>query len=201
MMGTAIALTGAGCAAGWFLSARPPLCLKGRARLYCFALFCLANLWIFGVSILRIPQSSVYVQWVLLANTLAWMAVTDLHEQAVYDVHCAVLVLGGIVSAFFQLGGAFWTRTLAAAVIYVALWLSARKKNGLGMGDLRIIAALALYFPLSGWMESVLLSLLLTLISGVVYVMRRGGTWKTELPFMPFLLIGVLVEITAGSLP
>ena len=195
MTGAAIALTAGSCGIGWLLSSLPPLSLTGRARLRCFVACVAVNLWVCVADCLRGETVSDHIGRLILANLLTVMSATDLKEKAVYDVHAWAFVGAGIFAAFFRLGAAFWTRTLFSAAIYGVLWLIARKKAGVGMADLRIIAALALWFPASEWMEAIFLALSLALVCGAAMLALKRGTLETELSFIPFLLTGVLLEI------
>lgn len=194
-MGALIALTAGGCGAGWLLASLPPLSLTGRARIRHFAAFVAANLWVCVADCLRAETVGDHIGRLVLVNLLAVMSATDVKEKAVYDVHAWALAGAGIFAAFFRLGTAFWTRTLFAVVIYGVLWLIARKRAGVGMADLRIIATLALWFPVPEWMEATFLALALALLCGAAILLLKKGTLETELSFIPFLLAGVLLEI------
>lgn len=191
-MGAAIALTVGGCGVGWLLASVPPLSLTGRARIRCFAVFAAVNLWVCVADCLRAEAAGAHAGWLVLANLLTVMSVTDAREKAVYDVHAYAFIAAGIFAAAVQMSA---VRVLFGAAIYGVLWLTARKKKGVGMADLRIIAALALWFPVSEWMEAVFIALALALVCGVVILILKRGNLETELSFVPFLLAGVLLEI------
>lgn len=191
MLTAVSALTAASALAGFLVSAllggRPPLRLEGRGKKGYLAAAAAVNLW---TAVWPGPGPA----GVLLANTLLWMAATDLRERALYDLHFYVFLLGGAACAFFQGVGGMLGRGVLFLMLFGVLFLISRKNKGLGMGDSRIIAGLALYFPFSGWMEIMLLSLGGALLWGLWGIVRRKKTMKTEMPFAPFLLAGVLAE-------
>jgi prepilin signal peptidase PulO-like enzyme (type II secretory pathway) len=59
-----------------------------------------------------------------------------------------------------------------------------------------MIACMSLFFPFSSWLEIMLVSLGVAMIYGLIGVAAKKKTMQTEFPFMPFLLIGVLLELT-----
>ncbi len=185
MLTAICALAGFGLSAA--LGSRPPLCLEGRARRWYLVAAAVGNLWVSAC-----PGAG---PWgVLAVNALLWMAATDLREQALYNLHFYVLLLGGAACAVFQGSGGLISRGILFLALFGVLFLVSRKNQGLGMGDSRTIACLALYFPFSGWMEVMLLALGGALLWGLWGVLRKKKTMKTELPFAPFLLAGVLME-------
>ena len=90
-------------------------------------------------------------------------------------------------------GTIFWALMLCLCFTGV-MFLISRRNPGLGMGDGRMIACLALYFTASAWMEVILLALACALIYGVWGMLRKRSTLKTELPFAPFLLAAIMME-------
>lgn len=169
------------------LSGRRPLCLEGRKKWWFLTAAAAVNLWT-TLSPGAKPGD------VLLVNVLLWMAATDLRERMLYDVHFYILLLGGLIWTALQSLSLLTSRSLLFLVLLGVLFLASRKSGQLGMGDSRTIAALALYFPLSGWMEVMLLSLGGAMVWGVWGLLRKKKTMKTEFPFAPFLLAGVLIE-------
>lgn len=129
---------------------------------------------------------------VYLINLLLLTAVTDLKERQIYDLHFYALVLGGMVSAFLEEGT--FARYALFLLLLGVLFLLSRKRPELGMGDSRMIACMALYFSLTGWMEIMVASLGCALLYGLGGIVLRKKNLKSELPFMPFLLLGVLIE-------
>lgn len=182
-----------GLAALAFLSGRQPLSFQGAARRKFLLAAVAVNLWsaialyLAGLSPLR---SALYQ---LLADGLLLMAATDVREKRIYDVHFYPLLFCGGVGAFFPLDAAVW-KYLLFLLVSGMLFLVTRRHSGLGKGDARMIACLCLYFPLSGWMEVLLMALLSAALFGLIGVARKKNDLKTELPFMPFLLLGVLLE-------
>jgi len=130
-----------------------------------------------------------------LSNLLFMMTVTDLKERMIYDVHFYALLLGGAVKLIlsFNLGMLF--RVVFFLILLGVLNLASKKNPGLGMGDSRVIACTALYFSFSRWMEVMIISLGCAMIYGLAGLIIKKATMKTEVPFMPFLLFGVLAEI------
>lgn len=176
------------------LLGRAPLSLKGAERTKCAAAACAVNLWVLMTVCTREISLALQASRFFLANGLFLMTVTDLREKMVYDIHFYTLLLVGIASAFAEPGNTFIARCLAFLLLFGVLFLVSRKSVGIGMGDIRMIACLALYFSLSGWMEVMLLSLGTAMIYGLAGVMRKKQTLKTEMAFIPFLLFAVLIE-------
>lgn len=72
-------------------------------------------------------------------------------------------------------------------------------KNGLGMGDVKLIGLLGIYHGLSGIFSQLFFSLLVAFILAVYLLIRKKKTGKDVIPFAPAMLIGsVIATILTG---
>jgi leader peptidase (prepilin peptidase) / N-methyltransferase len=72
---------------------------------------------------------------------------------------------------------------------------------GMGLGDVKLSGVVGLYLGWLGWGQLVVGAFAAFLVGAVVsvsVVVARGGDRKTQVPFGPFMLIGVLIGIYAG---
>ncbi|TDB38932.1 MAG: prepilin peptidase [Actinobacteria bacterium] len=74
-----------------------------------------------------------------------------------------------------------------------------RKSAGLGMGDIKLLAVLGLYFGPYVLMVLMIASLLGAVV-GVVALRRQSGSARARIPFGPFLAAGALVVALWGPL-
>ncbi len=90
---------------------------------------------------------------------------------------------------------------LGAAILYAIAWgyYLWRREEGLGMGDVKMLAMIGAFL---GW-KAVLVTLVLSSFSGAVIgvalIASRRGDMKLALPFGTFLAIGALVAMLAGE--
>ena len=154
----------------------------------------LAALGVAAVAAVLVPAGadlwiSCILGWWLL--TLAWI---DADSFRLPDALTLPLVLAGLAEALWRDPDQVSARALAAAVAYGALWALAagyrrlRGREGLGMGDAKLLAAGG------AWLGPAPLPALLLLAAGsaLVYalLLRLRGTRVTatlKLPFGPFL--------------
>ena len=78
-------------------------------------------------------------------------------------------------------------------------WYLLRHEEGMGLGDVKMLAAIGAFL---GW-QGVLVSLFLGALSGAVVGLGlmawRGGDLKSKLPFGTFLALGGLIALFAGE--
>lgn len=77
------------------------------------------------------------------------------------------------------------------------LWYALRREEGMGLGDVKMLAMQGAFL---GW-PGVLLTLLLSAVAGAavgVALLARGGTLKTQLPFGTFLAAGGVATLFFG---
>jgi leader peptidase (prepilin peptidase)/N-methyltransferase len=139
--------------------------------------------------------------WALL--TLGWI---DAGSFLLPDVITLPLLLAGLAEAFFLEPERLTDRALAAALAYTALWALAlayrrlRGRDGLGLGDAKLLAAGGAWLGLAPLPYAMLAGALLGL--GWAGGMRLRGvavSATTRLPFGPFLAAGIwLAWLLAG---
>jgi leader peptidase (prepilin peptidase)/N-methyltransferase len=84
---------------------------------------------------------------------------------------------------------------LAAAIPWLirALYKAVRHREGLGMGDVKLMAMIAAFLGFAPAMLALFLGVLLGAIYGVILLARRRATTTSQLPLGTFLCIGGLV--------
>jgi leader peptidase (prepilin peptidase) / N-methyltransferase len=128
----------------------------------------------------------------------------DLEHQILPNV----ITLPGIAVglAFALLGPPGWQAALLGAALGGGLLYATaagyyllRKEEGLGMGDVKMLAMIGAFL---GW-QAVLLTLVLASFSGaligLMLIALQRGSMKYALPFGTFLALGALVAMLAGQ--
>jgi len=131
---------------------------------------------------------------------LAWI---DLRQGIIPDwLNVAIAILGAIRAA--SIGG--WPLTaelvvegvLIGASIWLLRWLyfRLRKVQGLGLGDVKLLAASAIWVGMVGVPVQLLVAALSALAAAsVLHFVGHRMTRHTALPFGPFLALGLLAAI------
>lgn len=134
-----------------------------------------------------------------LVVLLAAIAVVDLRRLIIPDALTAALAALGLAWAWLQLGAAPWLQIGFAVLLLGLFWLMRaaylhlRKVVALGLGDVKMAGAAALWF--SPW--NLPLFLFLTAISALLYVAIHASVTgaldrRARVPFGPFLGLGLL---------
>jgi leader peptidase (prepilin peptidase)/N-methyltransferase len=138
--------------------------------------------------------------WCLL--TLAWI---DFRTFWLPDVLTLPLILAGLAQAAWLQPDRLTERALAAAIAYTLLFLLAwsyralRKRDGLGMGDAKLLAAGGAWLGIVALPWVVVAGSVLALLYALA--LRARGTKLTNtlrLPFGPFLAAGIWAAWLVG---
>lgn len=137
----------------------------------------------------------------------AWpLAKTDIQERRLPNIYVLpalpITLLGQLIAGF--VGGVWWNMLWAgiAMVITFLLALGVNRLGLLGMGDVKLMAVMALAL---GWYSAALpvVALLITfLIAGVAALWMLGlGKMKlgSSMPLGPYLIAGFFGAITVGA--
>jgi len=136
----------------------------------------------------------------LATALLAWI---DLRRGIIPDWLNLAIAIVGLARAAVLDG---WAAALSAGcegiIIGVIVWLLRqlyfmfRKFQGLGLGDVKLLAASGVWIGIAGVPVQLLVASLTALAAaGVVQLTGRSMTRQTTMPFGPFLALGLLVTL------
>lgn len=130
----------------------------------------------------------------LFAGAFTVAAVSDLHTRTIPDFcHVALLVAGiiRILCGGISVGDALAGFILIGVVtLLLSLW-----RDGMGGGDVKLIACASLSVGLIGGLRAVIISLIPAIIvSGIKLILKRGSA----IPLAPFLALGYMVIYFCG---
>lgn len=137
---------------------------------------------------------------ILLCLACVWL---DLRDGIIPDwLNLTVAAAGAVQMA--ALAG--WEQSAVAfcegVVVGIAVWLLRwlyfrwRKVQGLGLGDVKLLAASAVWIGVAGVPMQLLIASLIALASaGLMQISGRPVMRQTALPFGPFLAFGLLTVI------
>lgn len=80
----------------------------------------------------------------------------------------------------------------------ILLAIACFSKDGIGMGDVKLMACTGLYLGLGRTLGCLALSIIFCGIFGAVLLFLRGYNRKTTIPFAPFILIGSITVFIQG---
>jgi leader peptidase (prepilin peptidase)/N-methyltransferase len=140
---------------------------------------------------------------ILLGLACVWLAWIDLRDGIIPDwLNLLVAATGGVRMAAF----AGWAPAVArlcegiviGAIVWLLRWLyfKWRKVQGLGLGDVKLLAASAVWIGVAGTpMQLLVASVTALAAAGAMQLSKRTMTRQTALPFGPFLALGLLAVI------
>lgn len=146
---------------------------------------------LFGMS------AATLLAWTMLA-ILIIIAFIDADHKIIPDRFIITILALGIINVFLS-GDDYLSHIIGFFVVSVPFLLIALLTGGMGGGDIKLMAAAGLYL---GW-AGALLSVIVGSVAGAVYAVfllatKRAGR-KSEVPFGPFLALGIAVAVLFGS--
>jgi leader peptidase (prepilin peptidase)/N-methyltransferase len=140
---------------------------------------------------------------VLLGLACVWLAWVDLRDGIIPDWLNLLVAATGVVRIAILEG---WAAAVAAlcegvvigAVVWLLRWFyyNWRKFHGLGLGDVKLLAASAVWIGVVGVPIQLLIASVAALAAaGIMQLLKRPVTRLTVLSFGPFLAFGLLAVI------
>ena len=172
-----------------------------------------ATALLFLGSFLRFGISWGAVAGALFCALMVALAMIDLGHMMLPDVLTWPGIAAGILLqplvAWAWPGAGPW-RALAGGVLGAAAgggillavwggWYLLRHEEGMGLGDVKMLAAIGAFLGWRGVLVSLFFGALSGAIVGLGVMAWRGGDLKSKLPFGTFLALGGLVALFAGE--
>ena len=140
---------------------------------------------------------------VLLALASLLLAWIDLRRGIIPDwLNLAIAVLGlariAITDDWPLALSAAAEGILTGAIVWLLRWLyfRLRRRQGLGLGDVKLLAAAAIWVGIAGIPLLLLVASLAALAAaGILHLAGEKMTGQTALPFGPFLALGLLATL------
>lgn len=133
---------------------------------------------------------------VVFAVTLVIVSVTDVRRRVIPNRALLVSVAVWLGIAVLTGGEGAASALIAAVVVASPLLVAALvRPDGMGMGDVKLVAVIALYLGWGAW-PALLIGLGLAGFTGVLIALgSRRPPSETSLPLAPFLAVGVAISL------
>ena len=149
------------------------------------------------------PKASIWIIKSLLILTLLYLAFIDWRTFRLPNLITLPLIISGIT--FNWVSELRFTSPssaiLGAALGYGSLWaLNAgyrlvKHRNGIGMGDAKLLAALGAWLGWASLPSILLIASVSALIGGMIYLKWRKKSTRHAFPFGPFLAFAGIIEL------
>jgi leader peptidase (prepilin peptidase)/N-methyltransferase len=162
---------------------------------------------------LRFPDRGLALSYLMLTCGMLVASFIDIDHFIIPDrFTLGGCVAGWICSALFpqlhhqttawasfieSLRGAF----VCGLTLYIVAEIGTKlfKKEAMGMGDVKFIAAIGSFLGASSIVFNLPVSAFLGSIFGIFLIIGKQGTWGTRLPYGPFLALAALIWVFGGA--
>ena len=152
----------------------------------------------FGVTIQTL--AALFFTWVLIALTLI-----DIKKQLLPDSMTLPLLWAGIFFSFFELFTDLKSSVIGAMAGYLILWTVYQlfrlltKKEGMGFGDFKLLAALGAWVGISYLPQIILISSVVGSIAGISMLLMGKTKQQQPIPFGPYLAAAGWIALLWGE--
>jgi len=142
--------------------------------------------------------SYITILFVFCIFSLMLVFSVDYRYELIPDECHIIIALLGVVNLFFNLsnwysyllgaligGGSFWLLGILALCIY--------KKEGMGFGDVKLMAALGFLFGMKNILVITILSFALGAVISIILMLFRIKKMDSYIPFGPFIVIAAML--------
>ena len=143
------------------------------------------------------------LQWELLLIIGYLIAGKDLRDKSIPNSMVLALLVCWLLTFFPQLAVNIeigLSRLVNSAIgfllgggLFLLVYLIS--KNGLGGGDVKLMAVVGLYLGMNGVLPAMLYGSILAAVFGLILILLKRIGRKDTIPLVPFLYIGILITI------
>jgi len=153
--------------------------------------------------------SQFLITWKMLAALImTWALIVlffiDLRTQLLPDTITLTLLWLGLLFSLFYVFVEPYQAIFGAILGYVILWIAAwlykiiRKKEGMGHGDLKMLAMLGAWFGAQMVLNILIMSVVLALLASLFLMSLKKITTDKPIPFGPFIALSGWVSMMTG---
>ena len=153
----------------------------------------------------RYGTSYQYVLYLIFAGSLVVITFIDLHHQIIPDIISLPGIIIGFLASFLMpsptwLDSAIGVVAGGGALLLIAvIFEKVTGKEGMGGGDIKLLAMIGAWMGWKALPFVVLISSLLGIIIGGGSLVVSGKGIRVKIPFGPFLAMGSLIYFFFGS--
>lgn len=159
---------------------------------------------IFAYGLYKFGLSVKALEFVVLTSSMLILFFTDLDERILPDKITLGLIPVGLIFAYFSLERTLLQSFTVAIAGAGGLWLIAfiylkiKKVEGMGMGDVKMLALMGAFLGTRSLLALLISSLLGTIVGlFIIYGLKKGKDY--EIPFGCFLSIGTVITYLYGN--
>ncbi|MBN2808916.1 MAG: prepilin peptidase [Deltaproteobacteria bacterium] len=159
---------------------------------------------LFGAAVCRFGLSPALIGALLLISLLIPITFIDLEHQIIPDRFSLTGIVLGLAGAWWWGPMPWWESGLGAFLGWFSLWLVASVyyyatgREGMGGGDLKLLAMLGAFLGYKALLPIILLSSLSGAVIGLGLIFWQGKDGRFAIAFGPFLAAGGLLYLFYG---
>lgn len=153
--------------------------------------------------------SNFLITWQMLAALImTWVLIVlcfiDLRKQLLPDTITLPMLWLGLLFSLFSLYVTPYLSILGGILGYIILWIAAwlykiiRKKEGMGHGDLKMLAMLGAWFGPQMVINILIMAIIFALIASLFLLSLKKITTQKPIPFGPFIAVSAWISMMTG---
>ena len=122
-------------------------------------------------------------------------SIIDIKDRNINWIHMVIFAIGGVVANLILGYQSLWSAIWGVAIGIMVFLFGIFSRGAIGCGDGVVFACVGIYL---GGLKNIRLlfySLLVAAVSGGVYVLIKRKSIKTQIPFVPCILIAYLLMV------
>jgi leader peptidase (prepilin peptidase)/N-methyltransferase len=154
---------------------------------------------------IKFGPSLSYLSFFAFVAALIVITVIDLYHQIIPDVISLPGIGVGLIASLILPQIAFFNSLIGILLgggslfIIGTLYQWIFKREGMGGGDVKLLAMIGAFLGWKAVILTILLSSLIGSLTGILIIILKGKDFKYAIPFGPFLSLGAVISLSYGE--
>jgi prepilin signal peptidase PulO-like enzyme (type II secretory pathway) len=173
--------------------------IGGAVKNKTFAIGAVAALMLYILFALVEKQSFATVCAMDLISACVLVSLIDIKYKQIPNIVTLLLTVTQLLMLTYGTGLKSMENILPGGMVFaVAFAVSWLSKGQMGMGDVKLLAAICVSIGLAGVVWTIMAALALSLFVGLYLLIFKKKSVRTELPFAPFITLSLMLNLLAN---
>lgn len=161
-----------------------------------FPAFAIAMLILVVICYFNYKLSSQFVSYTIASIFTALLAIEDINEKKISNILLLAMLGISIVAVALTMNVNIYISSFISGILMFLLMLVMYfiSMRNLGFGDVKLMSIIAFLIGFVDAMQLMFMTLVLTVIGGIIICILKKGNLKSEVPMIPYVFAALFVN-------
>lgn len=146
---------------------------------------------------IKLDISALFFEMTILQIFLVVLSIEDIKEKMISDKYILCVLVNSIIFRIILFDLMNFINGVITGMVIALMIVLVKKvfKQKIGMGDLKLLAALSITYGYAGMINVLFFSIIIAMLYGIVMMILKKKNKNSEIPFVPFVSLGCFLTV------